>query len=194
MKSFLLVAVAAVLFFAPTQNATAQSSESPVPLAVLKDADGKVIAPLADIAGQIVMFNFGGITSIHVVDPTSGGLGQQDHSPIYFSGSNCTGSVYFLPGIGSTSYDTRNGSVTTILGPHPDYGTYQVFRTTTFTGSLFVPLSRRSLGDCENLTRGSSYELIPATEVLPNPLEGFHGPTTANPARVLTIEGGTRLP
>ena len=32
-----------------------------------------------------------------------------------------------------------------------------------------------------------------AEEVLPNPLDGFHGPTIAEPERVLTIAGGDRV-
>ncbi len=33
-----------------------------------------------------------------------------------------------------------------------------------------------------------------AEEVVPNPLDGFHGPSSANPERRLTLQGGTRLP
>lgn len=193
MRSLFLVLLPVIFLFSPAQIALAQSSESPVPLAVLKDADGKVIAPLAGFSSPRVMLNFGGIVGVYDVNPTKGQFGQQI-TQFYFSGSNCTGSRYLYT-VNPLYYDTLNGFITIILGPNVSDGTYQVFRTTSLTEISLVPLSRQTLGVCENLTRGVTYDRLRLiNNILPNPMEGFHGPTTANPERVLTIEGGTRLP
>jgi len=49
------------------------------------------------------------------------------------------------------------------------------------------------LGYCQDQP-GNQINKAPGEEILPNPLDGFHGPTVANPERLLTIKGGTRLP
>ncbi len=91
-----------------------------------------------------------------------------------------------------------NQRTVVITGPDGDDGTYRVFRSTSVTLGPAYPESRlyfgnSTLGLCSD-EPGTLLNLLPAEEILPNPLEGFHGPTVANPERLLTVKGGTRLP
>ena len=73
-----------------------------------------------------------------------------------------------------------------------DMGTYRVFRSTSTQTANTPVLSYQVPNDvCHEDT--ASRVLVPAEEVIPNPLEGFHGPTLANPERTWTIEGGDRI-
>ena len=92
----------------------------------------------------------------------------------------------------------RRMAVFRIAGPDAVSGTYRVFRSTSMETSQvsvesgwedYPPYS----GACNDIP-ATTHDLLPAEEILPNPLEGFHGPTVANPERLCRVKGGTRLP
>ncbi len=80
-----------------------------------------------------------------------------------------------------------------IIGPDDDLGTYRLYRSPPATSSGGFNSCLYPIGYCSSYNPGFS-SLQVAEEVVPNPLDGFHGPTSANPERRLTLQGGTRLP
>ena len=195
---FLVASIAAALIITPGQDATAQSPEMPLPIAVVKDADGKPIAQLLgfDDGWPLVLLQLGGRAhplTVHLEQGTFGGR------QVWFGGENCTGDPYILESTLSM-IEKQNGAVV-IAGPDATDGTYRgVFRSTStttvtfyITGSRWYQYDDGRFGECLNVS-GISKTFYPAEEIVLNPMEGFHGPTAANPERVLTIEGGTRLP
>jgi hypothetical protein len=194
------VAFAIIILVIPTYDAIAQSPEMPLPVGVIKDADGKTIAQFVGFDGgwPMVLLNLGGRThgfGVHFEQGTFGGV------QVWFSEDNCTGDPYILyeypPGMLS-----RQNGVVAIAGPDATDGSYMgVFRTTSLTTQTFYITGSRwyqyddgQFGKCINLNSGTTKTFYPAEEILPNPMAGFHGPSEANPERVLTLDGGTKLP
>ncbi len=194
MRSFLFTLAAISFLLTPSQSADAQSAEMPLPIAVVKDADGKLIAQIVDIgpnegSDPKVLLNIGGTPVPFRVSPLKGVFESQRFA--YFPFENCSGSPAITPPL-AIGWDSFSQTSFAVVGPDPDSGTYKVYRSTSPTPVAFSPLSYWIDGSCDGIT-GQTL-LSPAEEVVPNPLAGFHGPTTANPERVWTIEGGTRLP
>jgi hypothetical protein len=168
----------------------------PVPNLVVKDADGKVIAQVASFGlapgdHPQIMLDIDGVLVAFGVRLDKGWL--VNGKIVYFSESGCQGTPYIQPPNPNKWWETQSETGFGVVGPDPDNGTYRMFRSTSPDVSPTFPLSNWDNGTCGTLG-GGQLNLAPAEEVLPNPLGGFHGPTTANPERLLTVEGGTKLP
>jgi len=185
-----LVALALSLTITPLVEA--QSPEMPEPLAIVVDADGKpMVQVTAIVSDQIqVLFNFGGVLGVFNLYPDWGQFDNRNY--VYFMDPDCEGDVYVSKNdVDNVARIQQQTFV--IIGSDLTAGTYRVYRSTNYSTTSVSPSSWFSPdGSCFEL--GNTLDLLPAEEVLPNPLEGFHGPTLANPERLLTIKGGTRLP
>ena len=181
------------------QPADAQSSELPVPQLVVRDADGKVMAQVSgflrvssssmwpmvviDVEGTpafLVFQPYGLIDRVAFETSPSGGS-------VYFTDSDCTGMPLVNP-VGGL--EAATGTHFGVAGPDPRTGEYVLFRSTSMTVITIATLSMWRSGICVNVVASGGLQ---AEEVIPNPLDGFHGPTTAQPDRLLTISGGDRL-
>ena len=198
MKILAITMILTGTFFITVQDAAAQDAEMPVPGLVVKDADGKAIVQVITLGNDYVpkvIFNFDGVPAAFELVVENGQFSSG--KMVYFSGDNCTGDVYISEPSTSNSLDVLNQTSFVITGPDATSGAYRVFRSTSPTTQPFFPESRwndgNNLGSCQDQP-GSQVNLAPAEEILPTPLGGFHGPTTLNPERILTIDGGTRLP
>jgi len=204
VRSFFLVAFAAIFLVSPAQLVIAQSPEMPVPNLVVKDADGKVMGQVAGFMTistdffPIVALNVDGkiaylvYRSYGLIDRVASSGGSSGSASVYFSNSDCIGDVY-VNQISEVGLEGQSGNMYGVGGPDSITGEYKLYRSTTLTVSVPSVSSKWEGGACKNygpITVG----VLAAEEVSPNPFEGFHGPTLANPERVLTIEGGTRLP
>ena len=173
-------------------NAFGQSLALPQPVAVVKDADGKVLGQLAGVDGAhaIVVVNIEGVPGCFVVN-TKGPKGYSPSNTLYFSGPGCSGSAYVLPQL-ELGIEEMTGVKFVVLGPDPTWGTYRVFRSTSNAPAMVDYASFQfTQMDCQDAL-GTS-ELVTAVEVSPNPLGGFHGPTLANPEHTWTLTGGDRI-
>lgn len=198
MKTSPFALLLAVVAFVPIHEAVAQSPEMPEPLAVVVDADGKPMVQVVSFSYSsiLVLFDFEGEpASFELLDEYSDfdSYGKL----VYFSLDNCQGEVYLSDNI-SGPLERLNQRAFVISGPDGDDGSYRVFRSTSVSAATVFPESRMAfgtstLGYCTD-EPGIPRNLLPGEEILPNPLEGFHGPTVANPDRLLTVKGGTRLP
>jgi len=202
MRASLLTLLLVVVALVPNQQVVAQSPEMPEPLAIVVDADGKPMVQVISITSNEttstvmvgVLFDFDGELDFFNVDLE---LGHFDNGPsqvVFFSGDNCTGDL-FVNGPQQVHAALQLQTRHVIDGPDSGSGVYRVFRTTGQPPVSVLIESRWNiaLSVCED-TSPTQLEKNPAEEILPNPLEGFHGPTTANPDRVLAVRGGTRLP
>lgn len=175
----------------------AQRPEMPEPLAIVVDADGK---PMVQVIGiddieVRVLFEFDGDPVVSIFRFTRGSFSATD---IYFSLDNCEGSVYLHTWYSNNPLDFQNQRRYEVYGPDHSSGTYRVFRTTAITTAEVTVESVLDVTSgtpfrCVDLA-GHQVSLMEAEEMLPNPLDGFLGPTDANPERLLTVRGGTRLP
>lgn len=192
------LAVLTLVFVAP-HVVEAQSAELPVPQMVVKDADGKVMGQVAgflrfsassmwpvvviDVDGTpafLIFQPYGLIDRVAMENSPSGGS-------VHFTGSDCTGMPLVNPVSG---LEAATGTHFGVAGPDPLTGEYRLFRSTSLTVISIATLSMWRSGICVNVVSGGGLQ---AEEVTPNPLEGFHGPTTEHPDRLLTISGGDRL-
>jgi hypothetical protein len=179
------------------QTTFAQSVAMRVPVLVLKDADGKVVAQVvgfSDAHLPWVVLEIDGVPALFEARPIKGILNSPQ---IYFSEPGCTGDVYFWrPGAGGSAYlgDVTKTAVV-VVGPDAGTGTYRVYHSTSMTEVDAYPLSEWIGPQARCVPRaGDAMALVPGEEVLPNPMAGFHGPTAAEPDRIWTLEGGDKLP
>jgi len=175
------------------QLARAQSPEMPEPLLVLLDVDGKPMVQVVDISGAsvVVLFDFDGVPARFNIVPDGHFMSG---SGVYFSEPNCGGEMYLSSPQASAVWEWLTLAYFAIHGPNSDDGTYRVFRSTSLDPVALTPGSGLSLaGEC--VPAGGLFSaLVPAEEILPNPLAGFHGPTVADPEPRMAVKGGTRLP
>ena len=182
-------------------NAFGQTVALPQPVAVVKDADGKVVGqvvgfvPHSDLGFRpVVMLSIDGELGLFVV--RTSGLERASAPRVYFSEPGCVGSAYLMASEGQPvlPIEDMTGVRFDVLGPDPSSGTYRVYRS-TFPEPQWLPfLSSQYPGqECHDLPPGNSANLMSIEEMTPNPLAGFHGPTAANPERIWTIEGGDRI-
>jgi len=113
-----------------------------MPIAVVKDADGKVIVQVADFGEDPdylprVLLNFGGTPALLAVNPTNGTFFvSRDLSHwIAFSAFDCAGEAGIWTRIDidfPNPYGLEAFTKTTfaVMGPDPDLGTYRVFQST----------------------------------------------------------------
>jgi len=206
MKTLATALVLVGTLFIPVQDVIAQSADMPVPGLVVKDADGKVMGqvagfdqgPSATDFFPVVVLNVEGKLAylVHrpygLINKSASDASGTGGATVYFTASDCMGDVY-LDGIGETGIEALSGNAYGVGGPDPITGEYKLYRSTTLITALESLSSKWQGGSCVNygpVTAG----VIAAEEVTPNPLAGFHGPTTLNPERILTIDGGDRLP
>ncbi len=205
MRFFLLAIIAAITLVGPNHIAVAQDAEMPVPGLVVKDADGKVMGQvdgfLPGTSGTlypVVVFNIEGSLAFLVyrpyglIDGVAHAAGNLGGPTVYFSGSDCTGNSY-VNIVHPDGVEAQSGYAYGVGGPDPTSGEYKLYRSNTLAAGMSFVTSKWEGGTCRNYGP-TDPDVLSAEEVVPNPLAGFHGPTTANPERVLTIEGGTRLP
>jgi len=169
-----------------------QTTSMPMPGAVVKDADGKVVGQLSGVDGGgdlEVILNIEGVPA--AFDVFWWGLRSLGNRGVHFSESGCTGSAYVQP-LFVAGIERLTQVKFVVLGPDPTQGTYRMFRSTSVTPAMVDVMSMQFANeDCQD--GSNTFELVEAAEVTPNPLEGFHGPTLAHPERTWTIEGGDRL-
>ncbi len=174
------------------QPVFAQSTVMPLPVATVLGADGKVMAQVVDLGTYDsyprVILKIAGATAAFTVMPERGWF--YSAKVVYFTAGACSGVLAITPPA-STGMDAITQTSHAVVGPDSSLGTYGVVRSTSTTPASFSPASQWASGECLAVT--GSVTAVPAEAVIPNPLEGFHGPTTAAPERVLTIEGGDYL-
>lgn len=191
---FRWIAIAVVVLSA--QFALAQSVAMPLPVAVVKDADGLVMAQIVDLGSTSgaeemyprILLDLEGGPAWFMVKPVEGLL--TSGKTIYFSLDDCLGDAAIDPPA-ATGIESFTQTSFEVLGPDAIAGTYRVFRSTSTMPASFSYFSKWEDGICDN--KRGTVSPVPAEEVLPNPLEGFHGPTFAEPGRILTIAGGDRV-
>ena len=190
-----LVAFALTVIITPLVGA--QSPEMPEPLAIVVDADGKPMVQVASIRAEEVnvLFDFDGVSAGFELILQNGSFNGCCF--VFFSDDNCLGDVYMSPWSENRVLEVSNQQGFAIAGPDATSGTYRVFRSTSTSVSPTFPESvwnqTTILGTCLDINP-DQINLLTAEEILPNPLDGFNGPTVANPERLLTVKGGTRLP
>ena len=172
----------------------------PVPVAVVKDGAGKTVAQVVGWVNRgeafypMVMLNIDGTPGFFAMDELGLcdriGFEHGSGASVFFSGAGCTGdpAVHVPAGIEHEVGDTPGGTSFGVVGPDPTLGTYKVYRSTGSPQLLSIS-SIWMNGGCLDVSE--SVLLAPAEEVVPSPLAGFVGPTTAEPDRSWTIEGGT---
>ena len=190
--------ISAVLMFGVALSgmpAAAQTASLSVPVAVVKDADGKVMGQVAGFYNNwpLLIVDVEGTPALLVYRPFGllDRVGAQSGpgTSVYFSDGGCTGTPYVNQvGDLELSIGTHFG----VAGPDPVDGTYQLYRSTEPVSSVVQISSRWTGGVCVNQSP-QNIGLFPAEPVVPNPLAGFHGPTATNPERTLTISGGDRI-
>jgi hypothetical protein len=162
-----------------------------LPVAVAKDADGKVVGQIAGVSRlteePMVFLNVGGKFSVFVMFS----WGLEGRIPtVFFDSPGCMGTPYvkFSGNWGSGVWEFSERLAT--RGPDPVAGTYRVYRRASqpvYSENIY---SLWEGGECLAASGDLLDNLMLAEEVIPNPLGGFHGPTVAEPGRVWTIEGG----
>jgi hypothetical protein len=188
--------IALVVVLLTSQFALAQSVAMPLPVAVVKDADGLVMAQIVDLGSTSgaeemyprILLEVEGGPAWFMVKPLEGLL--TSGKTIYFSLDDCLGDAAIdLPA--ATGIESFTQKSFEVVGPDAIMGTHRVFRSTSAPAGAFSHFSKWEDGTCQN--KRGTVTSAPAEEVVPNPLEGFHGPTVAEPDRILTIAGGDRL-
>jgi hypothetical protein len=107
---------------------------------------------------------------------------------VYFTSAGCTGDPLVNP---ATGFQEQVGTVFGVAGPDATLGTYRLYRSTTTTAVRTRIASAWANGACQD--GSANISLLSAEEVLPNPLEGFVGPTVAVPDETWSVAGGTRI-
>ena len=206
MKLFAGATVTLMLVLVPCQTVLAQSAAMPLPGLVILDADGKVMGQVAGfqtVAAAIhpfVVLNVDGklaylfFRSYGLIDRVASLGSATGGATVYFSSTSCTGDAY-VNGVGETSLEWLSGNSYGVAGPDFTTGTYKLYRSTTLTVAAEQLYSKWQGGVCIPFSSPpQSKGVLAAEEVNPNPLAGFHGPTDAQPERVLTVSGGDKLP
>ena len=201
MKIVFTAMVFAVLLLVPSLQVAAQSPEMPVPLAVVKDADGKPMAQILGVVSDerlLVLFNFEGDPAIFEANFLTGRFNfESTRKFVWFLSDDCTGPSWVSPRTTIEEVNRLPRSFV-ITNPDPELGTYRVFGSTSLTPEDIYPESSLNNGTtgCANIQGVNEYSLLPAEEILPNPLEGFHGPKDGYDSTegMLSMAGGTRLP
>jgi len=193
MASRIAVSLSLVLVLIVGVNAFGQTVALPQPVAVAKDAEGKVVTQVSgvtfeDSAGMaLAILNVDGIPACFRI--TFEGLRACADSPLYFSEPNCTGDM-FVKSPAITGIEAITHIKVVVIGPHQTLGTYRVFRSLPGpTVNINYDSYQTVYSGCINVP-GGPILVNAAAEVLPNPLEGFHGPSDAYPDQEWTIEGG----
>lgn len=177
----------------------AQSAVMPLPVAVVKDGAGKTVGQVvgyrdrAEGIWPMVMLDIDGTLGFFVMQEFGlvdrNGFDGYSGTSVYFSGAGCMGNValnYPISGI-----EQSIGTIFGVVGPHPTLGSYEVYRSTGDPAAAFSYESMWANGACVDLSGGTL--LLPGEAIVPSPLEGFVGPTVAQPDRTWTVEGGTTI-
>jgi len=199
MRLIASAAVTLMFVLVPCQTAFAQSASMPVPGLVVKDSDGKVIGQVAgfhegktndnvypfivlNVEGQLAYLYF---RPYGLIDRVASEVGDPGGGSVFFWNADCVGDA-FVNSVHPGSLEAWSSGVNFgVAGPNPITGEFKLYRSTTLTPTLTGVGSYWGTGNC--ITPVSfSLDLLPAEEVLPNPLLGFHGP--------LTLSGGDKLP
>lgn len=198
MKFLAIAVITLILLLIPCQSVLAQSASMPLPGLVVKDADGKVIGQVAgfhkgidnDNVYPFIVLNVEGTLAYLYVRPYGfmdrvGSEGDDiGGGSVFFSNTGCEGDAYVNavhPGSLEAWFSGANFGV---VGPDPITGEYKLYRSTSMTPENPSIGSAWFTGMCAN--GPWSGDLLPAEEVTPNPLAGFHGG--------LSISGGDKLP
>jgi hypothetical protein len=189
------LAAGAVMLLAST--VAAQSAVMPLPHVVAVDGQGTTFAQViqftpADAYWPMVVLDVEGTPALLVVRPhgpvdtvanaSAGG------ETVYFTSAGCMGDALVNPAEG---FQQQVGAVFGVAGPDATLGTYRLYRSTTMTAVRTRIASAWANGVCQDGT--ANVFLLPAEEVVPNPLEGYVGPTVAVPDQTWSISGGTRI-
>jgi hypothetical protein len=166
----------------------------PHPVAVVRDADGKVVGQIAGAdwreSGPVVFLNVGGKFSVFVLFPW--GLEGRMRT-VFFDSPGCIGTPYVKFSGNWDSGVWKFSERLATWGPDPVAGSYRVYRRASqpvYSQNIY---SLWEGGECVAASGDLRDNLMLAEEVIPNPLGGFHGPTLAEPDRVWTIDGGDRI-
>lgn len=204
MKTLATALILVCALFIPVQSVAAQEAEMPVPNLVVKDADGKVMGQVSgfhsltgqmfpfivlSVEGKLVYLFFRTYGLIDRVASNHSGTGGPS---VYFSDFDCTGDAY-VNHVSHTELEALSGNMYGVAGPDSITGEYKLYRSTTLDVTTLPLSSKWERGSCINYGPQNTSSLA-AEEVTPNPLSAFHGPTTAQPDRLLTISGGDRIP
>jgi hypothetical protein len=177
----------------------AQSTVMPIPVAVVKDGAGKTVGQVVGYRGgsegiwPMVMLDIDGTPGFFVMQQfglvdRNGSDGNSGIS-VYFSGAGCTGDAALNYPIGGI--EAAIGTIFGVVGPYPTLGNYEVYRSTGDPPAAFSYQSMWANGAC--LNSSGAMLLLPGEAIVPSPLEGFVGPTVAEPDRFWTVEGGTTI-
>lgn len=162
----------------------AQTVSLPFPAAVVMDGDGKVLGEVVSLDPPAVILNISGTAAAFAVDqyrPRS--VPPLD---VYFELPDCEyDGVAYIDGLGS--FGVLAGEAFVVMGPDWANGTYRVFGTIGAGPPIdwFVDMQSRydqTTGICTN-GGWSLYQSLPVFEIVPNPLEGYHGPSSSHPDR-----------
>ncbi len=178
-------------------TAAAQTAVMPLPHVVAVDGQGTTFAQVvqftpADTYWPMVVLDVEGTPALLVirshgpVDTVANT--SADAGTVYFTSPGCTGDPLVNP---ATGFQEQVGTVFGVAGPDPTLGTYRLYRSTTMTPTRTRIASAWVDGFCQDVT--ANIFVLAAEEVLPNPLEGFVGPTVAVPEQRWSISGGTRI-
>jgi len=187
--------VAVVTLLASTT--AAQTAVMPLPQVVAVDGQGSAFSQViqftpSDAYWPMVVLDVEGTPALLVVRPhgpidtvanaSAGG------ETVFFTSAGCTGDPLVNP---ATGFQEQIGTVFGVAGPDPTLGGYRLYRSTTLSPVRTRIVSAWADGVCQDAT--ANIFLLPAEEVLPNPLEGYVGPTVAVPDQTWSISGGTRI-
>jgi len=191
----LVFTLAAVALSLCVPTVSAQSAVMPLPVAVVKDGNGTVVAQVVTPETTtdnwpMVILNLDGELETFSVRPF--GFWHLRGNTIYFSGSGCSGTPY-LDAPDTSGIEGFTNTSVRIMGPTSWDGTYRVFRSTSDVQSVYTISSQWDYpGGCIDFTP-NLMAAVAAEEILPNPMEGIVGPSGTQPDRLWTIEGGTRI-
>lgn len=187
------VTVAVTAALVQSSTAAAQSAVMPLPVAVAKDGDGKVFGGISDCNPPTVMVEIDGVVNpfeIRADGPKALPFNQDE---IMFQGENCSGDPYMVS-VDASWYLQMTGVRLVVMGPDDIDGTYRVFRSTGSVQTIrtFESEYHQGSNTCEDVDAKQQVS-VPAEEIVPSPLEGFHGPSLVHPDLRWTIDGGTKL-
>lgn len=192
-----LTALTLMLGLCVPNLAIGQSVEMPLPGSIVVDGDGK---PVAQVAGfhcdnnncwPMVILDIEGTPAFLIMQPFGlvDRVGYPNGPSVFFEGAGCTGTSW-VNQVGGM--ELQVGTHFGVVGPDSVDGTYRLFRSTSTSTDWAEYLSWWANGQCSEVSgQGARF---PAEEVIPNPLAGFHGPTSTEPDKTWTITGGDRLP
>jgi len=192
-----VIAAAALMCCAAT--VAAQSAVMPLPHVVAVDGQGLKFAQViqftpADAYWPMVVLDVEGIPALLVVRPRGPvdtvANTSSDRGTVHFTSPGCTGDPLVNPAP-ANGFQQYVGTMFGVAGPDPTLGTYRLFRSTTLTPVKTRISSAWVDGFCQDVSYNIS--VLAAEEVLPNPLEGYVGPTVAVPDQMWSIAGGTRI-